>query len=63
MSKAEAQGSEESIARRVRGPRRPVGDLRTFRLVFPERFAFVGLDRDVEKLVDEHNAVFVPSKA
>jgi hypothetical protein len=35
-----------------------IGALRTFRLVFPERFAIVGLDRDVERLVDEHNAVF-----
>jgi hypothetical protein len=40
-----------------------VGALRTFRLVFPERFAIMGLDRDIEKLVDEHNAVFVPPKA
>jgi hypothetical protein len=37
-----------------------VGALRTFRLVFPERFEIMGLDRDVEKLVYEHNAVFVP---
>jgi hypothetical protein len=37
-----------------------VGALRTFRLVFPERFEIMGLDRDVEKLVDEHNALFVP---
>ena len=34
--------------------------LRTFRLVFPERFEIMGLDRDVEKLVHEHNALFVP---
>jgi len=40
-----------------------VGALRTFRLVFPELFAIMGLDRDVEKLVDEHNAVFVPPKS
>jgi len=40
-----------------------VGALRTFRLVFPERFEIMGLDRDVEKLVNEHNAVFVPAKA
>jgi hypothetical protein len=40
-----------------------VGALRTFRLVFPERFAIMALDRDLEKLVDEHNAVFVPPNA
>jgi len=40
-----------------------VGALRTFRLVFPERFEIMGLDRDVEKLVYEHNVVFVPLRA
>jgi hypothetical protein len=39
------------------------GALRTFRLVFPERFESMRLDRDVEKLVHEHDAVFVPAKA
>jgi hypothetical protein len=39
-----------------------VGALRTFRLVFPERFEIMGLDRDVDKLVHEHNAVFVQAK-
>ena len=40
-----------------------VGALRTFRLVFPERSEIMGLDRDVEKLVYEHNVVFVPLRA
>jgi hypothetical protein len=40
-----------------------VGALRTFRLVFPERSEIMALDRDVEKLVHEHHAVFVPAKA
>jgi hypothetical protein len=30
--------------------------------VFPERFEIMGLDRDVDKLVHEHNAVFVQAK-
>jgi hypothetical protein len=40
-----------------------VGALTTFRLVFPERLDIMGLDRDIEKLVHEHNAVFVPPQA
>ena len=39
-----------------------IGALRTFRLVFPERFTIMGLDGAVERLVHEHNAVFVPAK-
>lgn len=40
-----------------------IGGLRTFRLVFPERFAIMGLDRNIETLVDEHNTVFAPPRA
>lgn len=35
-----------------------VGALKTFHLIFPERFTTMGVDRDVEKLVGGLNAVF-----
>jgi len=35
-----------------------VGALKTFHLIFPERFKIMGVDRDVENLVDRLNAVF-----
>ena len=35
-----------------------VGALKTFRLIFPERFTIMGVDGDVEKLVGGLNAVF-----
>ncbi len=35
-----------------------VGALKTFRLVFPERFANTGMDDDIEKLVGGLNTVF-----
>ncbi len=35
-----------------------VGALKTFRLIFPERFAIMGVDDDIEKLVGGLNAVF-----
>jgi hypothetical protein len=37
-----------------------VGALRTFRLIFPERFTFADLDDDIQKLAAGHNAVFTP---
>jgi hypothetical protein len=35
-----------------------VGALKTFQLIFPERFKIMSVDRDVDKLVDGLNAVF-----
>jgi hypothetical protein len=35
-----------------------VGALKTFRLIFPERFTIMGTDNEIEKLVGEINAVF-----
>ena len=35
-----------------------VGALKTFRLIFPERFTIMGMDNEIEKLVGELNAVF-----
>lgn len=37
-----------------------IGALKTLRLVYPERFALVGLDIQIERLVGELNAVFKP---
>jgi hypothetical protein len=37
-----------------------VGALRMFSLIFPERFAIMGVDRDVDKLVGELNGAFKP---
>jgi hypothetical protein len=37
-----------------------VGALKTFRLIFPERFAIMGVDDEIEKLVAELNTVFAP---
>ena len=35
-----------------------VGALRTFRLIFPERFTIMGMDNEIEQLIGELNAVF-----
>jgi hypothetical protein len=35
-----------------------VGALKTFRLIFPERFTIMGMDDEIEKLVGELNIVF-----
>jgi hypothetical protein len=37
-----------------------IGAQRIFQLVYPERFALVGLDTEIEKLVTELNTVFRP---
>lgn len=37
-----------------------VGALKTFRLIFPERFAIMGVDDEIEKIVGGLNAVFRP---
>lgn len=38
-----------------------VGALKSFRLIFPERFAIMGVDDEIEKIVGGCNAVFRPS--
>jgi hypothetical protein len=35
-----------------------IGALKTFQLVFPERFTLVGIDLEIEKLILEANALF-----
>jgi len=35
-----------------------MGALKTFQLVFPERFTLVGIDLEIEKLISEANALF-----
>ena len=35
-----------------------LGALKTFQLVFPERFTLAGIDLEVEKLIAEANALF-----
>ncbi len=39
-----------------------VGALKTFRLIFPERFAIMGMDGEIDKLVDGLNAVFLAGR-
>jgi len=35
-----------------------IGALKTFQLVFPERFTIAGIDLKIEKLIEEANALF-----
>jgi hypothetical protein len=37
-----------------------IGALKLFRLVYPERFALVGLDGELDKLIKQRSAVFKP---
>lgn len=39
-----------------------VGALKTFRLIFPERFAIMGMDGEIDKLVDGLNTVFLAGR-
>src|SRR6266849_2245832 len=39
-----------------------VGALKTFRLIFPERFAIMGTDGEIDKLVDGLNTVFLAGR-
>ena len=40
-----------------------VGALKAFRLIFPERFAIMGVDGEIDKLVGQLNAVFASYRA